>query len=135
MSKNQHDSIFTHNLLCVCPHITHHFLWVLLTLLSGYTHPSVQDFSHLNPCLPILNCKSPHSLLPVYTHFTTGSHTLHRVCSYISLGFTHTLVWIYSHLALGLCTLYLWFSHYSTWGVLTLYCVFCTHFTPCLLTL
>ena len=76
------------------------------TLLSGYTHPSVQDLSHLNPCLPMLNCKSPHSLLPVYTHFTTCSHTLHRVCSYISLGFTHTLVWVYSHLALGLCTLY-----------------------------
>ena len=62
------------------------------TLLSGYTHPSVQDLSHLNPCLPILNSKCPHSLLLVYKHFTTCSHTLHRVYSYVSLGFTHTFV-------------------------------------------
>ena len=32
------DSIFTHNLLCVCPHITQHFLWDLLTLYSCFTH-------------------------------------------------------------------------------------------------
>ena len=62
------------------------------TLLSMYTHPSVQDLSHLNPCLPMLNRKSPHTLLPVYTHFTTFTHPRHRVYSYLSLGFTHTLV-------------------------------------------
>ena len=71
---------------------TQGLLTLYTTLLSMYTHPSVQDLSHLNPCLPMLNCKSPHSLLPVYTHFTTFTHTRHRVYSYLSLGFTHTLV-------------------------------------------
>ena len=83
--------------------LTQSLLWVFLTLYqcfthtslslySGFAHTLIHVLSHLNLCLPILNSKCPHTLLLIYTHFATFRHTLHRVYSYLSLGFTHTLV-------------------------------------------
>ena len=128
-----------------------------------YTHTSVQDLSHLNPCLPMLNRKSPHTLLPVYTLYHIYSSSTPGVLipfsgfySHFSLvllspcfgfrhtlpGFTHTLLRVYSHLTLGFTHTFLWvYTHFTLWvqshstpGVLTLYSVY-SHFSPGLLTL
>ena len=76
-------SRFTLSLLRVYSHFTTHFCPDLHTLESTFYH---------SPCLPTLNCKSPQTLLLIYTHFATFTHTLHQGYSYLSLGFTHTLV-------------------------------------------
>ena len=85
-------SKFTLGFSHIIPKFYSYFTPSLLSLYSGFAHTLFHILSHLNLCLPILNSKSPRTLLLIYSHFATFRLDLHQVYLYLSLGFTHTLV-------------------------------------------